>query len=314
MPDYDSMALRPKLLAALEASGLADVIGGRRALEAGLDELRIALLPIASELLVAAEKGVDLATAVLDIQQFPHLSEMHGRLSDALDEPAPAELKLWLRKVVAMGPLPGMDEVSFALAAVATASKDAARRLLARFVLFELVCLHQRLRLRTDGVQLEAINGRRHSVEVLAESEVDAATELAASSADLLATPDPLGLVLTMAEEALGRHVEMLRAELRSASRDVHDQLERRRRILDAAARVGPADALLIINETANEFGEERLTAVQLRRAHPGLLGPLSDSAIYKNVERLPERLARGVTRAPSLADVIIEIMEEVQS
>lgn len=117
-----------------------------------------------------------------------------------------------------------------------------------------------------------------------------------------------------MATLALGRYVHLLRAELAYLSRDIHDQLERRKQILAAAARVAPADAVLILNQTAEELGEERLAVVQLRRLHPLLLGDLSDRAIYKRVERLPEGVVRGKSPTTrSLSDILVDIMKEVE-
>ncbi len=311
MSAIEEEMLGPQLVAVLEQVGFAELVGGREAFRKGMGELRLRLLPLVGELAVAAEQAVELSEAVLDTEQFPHLAEFHGVLADAFELPAPVELAAWLRKVAKMGRLPATDQLGHLLAKVATSSPNLARRELARLGLFELVCLQHRLRLRKDRLHLETIGGRRRDVEILAEVELDVATVLAAS---LLEVSDPVGLVLQMANEAMQRYVDVLRSELGALTRDVHDQLERRQTILEAAERVNPADAVILLNETANEFDEERKSARQLRRAHPGLLGRMSDDLIYKRVERLPRLVAAGTSpRAPSLADTLVEIMQEMQ-
>jgi hypothetical protein len=301
-----------RLRALFVSMGLPELVGGIEALDAGLKDLKAGLLVVAADLVMAEWQEVDLADAVLDPVRFPHAARMHGLLDDLLSMNVPAELERWVRKIARAGPLPDVPEINRAIATLAVAAANPFHRALARFGLFELLCLRQRLLLRQGRVQLEVMGGRRRDVEDLAEAEVDAACALAASGPDLLAIDDPLATIEKMATLALARYVELLRRELADLSAAMQAQLGRRERILAAMARVDAADAVLILNQVADEFGEERLGAMQLRQVHPLLLGELSRDAIYKRVERLPEKVACGKgSTGRSFGDMMLEIMKE---
>jgi serine/threonine-protein kinase len=301
----------PWFVRQLERTGLAEIAGGAAALEAGLQELQQGLLVVAAELVNGERLSRDLCDMVGEPELFPHTCRMHGLLADTLEMAVPEELARWARRLAAMAPPPEAPEIRRALAAFAATSGNPFHRALARFLLFEWLCVRQRLALRRDGVQLQALNGSHRDIEVLAWREVAILPTLAGSGIGCLEVEEPLSLLEQAVMGCLDSHIQTLKRELAHLSREVHDGLARRKAILAAAARVEPADAILILNETADEFGEERLTAEQLRRSHPLLLGGVSDDALYKRVERLPKRVANGTKeKAKTLADILIDIME----
>lgn len=293
------------------ALGLPDLVGGMAAFDAGMLDLTCGLMTVAAELVTAEHQGVDLADAVLDPVRFPHTAQMHGVISDTLDANVPAELEGWAWKVARAGPPPDASEIGRAIAALAVAAANPFHRALGHFALFEILCVQHRLNLRRGRIRLETLDGRRTDVEVLACQEVEAACCLASSGPDLLSVDDPLTLIEKLALAAFARHVDVLRDELTTVSKDVHEQLKRRERILEAAERADAADAILILNETAEEFGEERLSAEQLRRLHPLLWD--SEDALYKRVERLPKNVNRcGARKGRSFGDLMVAIMKEI--
>lgn len=308
------LSLPERLRSLFITTGLPDVMGGIAAFDAGIEELKVGLLAVATDLIRADRLEVDLADAVLDPVRFPHAAEMHGTIGDLLKMRVPSEVESWAWKVARATPPPDVPEISRAIASLAVAATNPFHRALGRFGLFELICLRQRLLLRRDGVHLELINGRRRDIEVIAAAEVEAACALAASGPELLALEDPVATIEKMASLALFRYVDVLRRELAELNRVMYEQLERRKRILAAAARVEPGDAVLILNQAADEFGEERLAAVQLQRMHPLLLAGLTDDAIYKRVERLPDKVVKRTgTAVRSFGDIMVAIMSEVE-
>ncbi len=315
MNALDASCLASRLRGLLVEWKLPELVGGELAFEAGLDELKVGLLSVAAELVHAQLQGVDLSDAVFDTERFPHTCRMHGVLADAMEMDAPSEMMPWIRKILATGPLPDVPEINRSIATLAAWSPNVSVRMLARFGLFEMACLQQRLVLRLDGVHLELMNGRRRAVEIIAEQEVEAACVLAAASEDFLAAEDPVGLVAQMATTCLARYIDALRGELGQLSADVHAQLERRKLIIEAAARVEPVDRILIFNLAEDTAGEERLSPGQLRRLHPILLGELTDDNAYKRVERLADRVRSGTPKPTnSILDLILEATRETRS
>lgn len=299
--------LTKPLRAIFVQSGLVQLVG-ESVFEAGIEDLKTGCLVAGAELLIARQHDVDLADAVLDPQRFPHLASLHGSIFDALIGDVPAELEGWIRKIAAAGPLPESKVVSQAIATIACKSDNVLHRELARFALFELACIQERLALRKAAVYLEALDGQRSAVEVLAEKDVDAACAIAESS-DLLGLDDPVAMICKMVTLSLDGYVDSLREAVLEMSREMHVRLEQRKRVLEAAERVQPANAILILNRMP---GEERLAPSQLRRLHPVLLGDLSDAAIYQRVRRLRDLVRKG--RDPSsrsLLDIVVELMEE---
>ncbi len=122
----------------------------------------------------------------------------------------------------------------------------------------------------------------------------------------------PVRTLVAAATVSLQEHVDSLGRELLTLRREVHENLHDRRQILDVMDALPPDQAVLVSNECAELFGEEKVEAEQLREQHPAMLGHISRDAIYQRVHRLPERIEKmrlepvERRRKPSLADLIL--------
>jgi len=294
-----------------DENGLTDVVGGPEALEEGLRQLKAGVLPVIAELVAAQAAGDDLSDAVFDTDHYPHLVRVHGFLNDILVMDLPSELLPWARKLTAFGPPPGAKALRKAAASQALRGADA-RAHLARFALFEALCLNQRLILMAQKGHLESINGRSSDIEVIAEREVDLALGWPAYGNDLARTDDPLKTLIAAAVVTLRNHVEQLKAELLSVRGEVHDKLVARSRILEVIDALPADQAVLVYNECAAAFDEDKLEAEDLRVHHPAMFGHISRDAIYQRVHRLPGKVEQlklesvQQRRKPSLADLIL--------
>ncbi len=301
----------------LDSTGLAEMVGGRAVLEQGVRDLAAGAMPLAAELLRLQHQKRDLADAVNDPDNAPYATQVHGYLADALALEVPAELVPWCRRIVEMPPPANTDELQRALVHWALRPDNELVRAVARFAVFELLCMIQRLVLLREGVRLESVLGRPDDVAIIAERELQIAEEADAYQASLLETESPLGLLEVLSVAGLAEHVELLREQLKSATRDVHEVLKRHMRIREVAEQLDPVDSVVLLNAVADQLGEQRLTASQLRRKHPAVLEDMTDAAVWKRHERLEESVRRAAdegftrNRGPKLAELILELGEE---
>jgi hypothetical protein len=300
-----------EIRACFEELGLTEAVGGAEALDAGLAELASGVMPLVGELLAAHAAGVELSDAVFDDDRFPHLVRAHGFVGDVLVMDLPPDLLPLARRITSGGMPPEAGRLRRAAARTAFRRTGAIAHL-ARFAVFESLCLNQRLLLASSGGRLETINGRSRDVEVIAQGEVDLALRWEEYGAGLAGLDDPLRALVAAAAVTLRNHVERLREELLTLKAEVHEALDRRRTVLEVMDALPADQAVLVYNECAAVFGEQKLEAEQLRVHHPAMLGHLKRDGIYQRVHRLPERIERlrleTVERrsAPSLADVIL--------
>lgn len=300
-----------RMRAFFDEMGLTEAVGGAEALEEGLRQLAAGAMPVVAELFAADAAGVEISEAVFDDDRYPHLVKVHGFLNDILIMDLPPEIRPWAEKLTTFGPPRGTVALRQAAAATAIGRVDALAHL-ARFALFEALCLNQRLILLAEGAHLESINGRGRDVEAIARQEVDLAIEWGEYGDDLVQTEDPLRALIAAAVVTLRNHVENLNEELFSLRAEVHESLERRRTILEVMDALPADQAVLVYNECAELFGEDKLEAEQLRVHHPAMLGHIGRDAIYQRVHRLPDRIEslklEPVKRRQrsSLADLIL--------
>ena len=310
----DTGQLVSGFLGLMETSGLAEVVGGQEVLKAGIQELVNGALPLAAELVMIESQGRALADSVNDPENAPYVSKVHGFMEDLLTLDVPAELLPWARRIVRMSPSEALT-MRRATTTLALRGTNPMSRALGRFFLFEALCIIQRFELLASGIELKALGGRSRDVETIAEREVAIAEAAPAYGNALLDLDDPMGLLQALGLVGLDGHLQALKAELAVLKKEMTETLERRRRILQVSEQLHPADAILLLNETADEFGEERLSARQLRTRHPGHLGELSDAAIWKRVERLPEKIERRdalqTRKSQNLADLVMEVLKE---
>lgn len=277
--------------AVFEQTGFADVIGGPEVLKEGMNDLLLGALPLAGELVQAERRQVSLADAVYDPDNWPHLALVHGFIVNLLTMNVPEELIPWASRLASMVPPPEIGALHHTLVATAVQDPNPIARALSRFIVFESVCLIQRLALLHDGVHVEAVGGRRRDVETVAETELRFLENADVYQAELLALEDPLQLLNMCGLVSLTRHLEVLKDELAFVSKEINEQLARRQRLLAIADRLDPKDRIVLLNGVADTFGEESVASHQLRRLNSGHLDGLSDEAIWKRKSRLPEKV-----------------------
>lgn len=300
-----------------DEQGLTDAVGGPEALEDGLKQLAAGALPVAGELIAAESSDEPLSDAVFDTDRFPHLVRVHGFINDVLVMDLPSDVLPWARKVAELGAPVGTEQVKRAATRRAIVGQDALAHLL-RLALFEVLCVRQRLVLMAEGAHLETYNGRGRDVEAIAEREVELAVAWRDYGRDLERLNDPVKALSAAAVISLQDYVDSLRRELRALGREVHEQLAARERVLEVMDSLPVDQAVLVHNECAAIFGEDKVEAEDLLKQHPAMLGHLGRDAIYQRVHRLPGRIEKlslekvERQRRPSLADLLLDLSKEV--
>lgn len=302
-------SIKERLIQILGDVGATDLIGGPDVLEEGLRDLGIGLTQLAVDLCAAEAQSVPLKLAVFD-DRFPHAVRAHGLVCDVFDMHLPEEVIPWAQQMLALGPAPDAPTLRRALVRWALRGEDPLIRAVAQWVVFEGMCLNQRVLLRAAGVYLETMGARPHEVETIAQMELEAACALDEGGCDLAGLEDPMDMLNIFALTSLTEHIEDLRDELRQVSQDVREQLDRRVEIMAIYERLSPDDAVILRNEA--ELDGERLAAHELRQRHPLVLAGLSDDGVYKRVERLPAKARKLVaepataTRGQSFVDLLL--------
>lgn len=306
---------------------LADVLesfGGPAVLDEGLRELHVGSRQVIADLLTARDNGVAIADAVFDPDSYPHLTRLHGRILDLMMWRVP---DIWapLLKTILRLRLPD-DGRSFrcTVAYMAFCGMNAGECAFAQFILFEILCIHQRLELLRQKESLESLGGRRRDVEVLAQLEIEMPASIDDYRDDLLETEDPVASLVKIVTTSLLNHVDVLDRELKEL-RHLPRELEAVRAINEHMQHLEPDEALLFRNKTALLFGEQKMSPEQLQILHPIHLGPHSPENLYQKTHRATEKIkalskviegdepgrAVAPNQAVSLLDIILEVESE---
>lgn len=299
---------------------------GELEFDAALGQMGRALAQAAAELVAAEERGVSMAEAVFDPEDCPHASRFHGMLRDLLFVPVPRELAGIVRQMAALAVPDDMHRLLQILADLTYRQENRFGRAMARFVMFELLCMSQRLRRLLQGQRLEAMTGAAQRVEGEAEAEIAAAEQHARYRQALLGLDRPVHVLVEAAGLAFHRNdlIDLLQATsnrlaetlldaapvLESLHLAIEAARERRRHVEEQVATLPLPDLVLLVNEAHGG----RFTAEQLRRLHPMALGDLNDNTIHKRAQRIRNRLGGAVSGGPlrrhkrpeTLADLLI--------
>lgn len=310
----------------LNESGAVEVIGGPEVLGEGIAQLKAGAIVLASELTLADQQRVPLATAVCDTERFPHLARLHGYFENLLTAEIPAELLPWVNRLVNMALPPRVASMRRTVVAAAVHDANPMCHALARLAVFEAACLQQRVALLRKGTHLAAMGGGRRDVELFAERELEALDSATDYRRELLRLEDPLGLIQRASNGMLEGWIEILMQELRGVRREVLENLEWRQTLLTVADLLGPRDRAIFMNDAAGQFDEERLAPEQLLRLNPIHLAGLGDAGVRQRRARLKTRLKsllesdeflEGVEppqRATTLGSLVIEALNEVEA
>ena len=185
-------------------------------------------------------------------------------------------------------------------------------------MLFESLCLNQRLLMRTAGVRLEVVGGQRADVEAVAEVQLRTLLEKSDYADALLELKDPWPALMGAAMISLTLHEQELRHEIAQVGSEVHEQLNRRRLLLEALEGLPDVDAVLLRNVYAAELGEERVTVEQLQVLHPSILGDIKRNTLDQRLKRLMAREERLLEpkkeRGKTLLDLLLTDPTEVSA
>jgi hypothetical protein len=269
---------------------ILESIGGPGALDEGLQELRVGSVQVVADLLAAREHGVSLADAVFDPENFPHLTRLHGRIFDFMMLRVPALWTPFVKTLLRLR-LPD-DGLAFrrTVAHVAFRSMNDGESALAQLMLFEVLCVQQRLTLLRQNESLESIGGRQRAIEVLAQQEIEAPVAVEEYKDALLATEDPVDCLVKVVTMSLVNCVDELNQWFKEL-RHLPTDLAARRVICEQMKLLEPDEALLFRNKSAALFGEQKMTPQQLQILHPIHLGHQSPDNLYQKTHRAAEKV-----------------------
>lgn len=310
--------LRKHVVDVFERTGFCDLVGGRAEVEEGLDELQTMALPLVGELLKAQRERVEMAEAVLDPDRFHHLAQFHGWLDDALRMQLPTELADWVKKIVALAPSFDAPSLHRSLSMLTFARATATERTLARLIVFELLCMDARLRAIASGSRHGVLGLERGQVERIADEEIRRAeTQVEYREALVGLEGGVLGFLSATTLARLDAVVELVREEVATWVDTLGRAVALRNELVRALRHLDPAEAVLVRNAAAPAYGEERLSARQLKVLHPVLLQDLpSEAAARKRLERTKRHLSTPpgpLERPPTLGDLLAAAIGEVR-
>lgn len=273
----------------VETTGFVDLVGGASALAAGIEHIAAELRSVGSEALAADARGTDLAEAVDDFENYPHLARFHAGVSDILTRSLPPELVKWARRLLAMPELPLAQEVHAALVASAIQEADAVRRVLFKVILFEGIRLNLAIQARHGRGAFTAIGGTGHHLSVIAETEMRVWLEM---QPHLPSDVRPFRLMVEAALRALQTHQADLKETVAELATDVVEIMHLRAQLDDKLTHVEAGDAVLLRNAFAPALREEgRLTIETLQARHPLVLGEVNRNTLDQRVLRLKEHM-----------------------
>ncbi len=308
--------IESRLLDLFEETGLTDIVGGPEVLREGINQLKAGLLQVVADMAVAEQHGVALSEAVFDTVAYPHLASLHGFFQDLCVMDLPADIRPWAERAIKAGPPPDVPEVRRWMVYVALRGETPLHQMLAKLVLFEGLCLNQRLLLRAAGEHLEALAGRRSDVEKVADVGLLELLDNEEYAAGLEGLEDPWPTMVTAASISLTAHAQELREQVGQLDAELRVELDVRGQFLDALDGLPPVDAVLLRNACATALGEERVTVEQLQVRHPGVLGGFKRNTLDQRLSRLMGRgealLEPRQPRSTTLLDLIMGSAPEV--
>jgi hypothetical protein len=294
-------------------TGLLDLVGGPEALAKGLAQIWAELARAGFDASAAAVRGIDLADAAEDFDNFRDLARVHSIFEDILQMALPAELVEWGRRVLAMPTEPPMVGVlREQLVARAIHDPKPSRRAVCRVLLFEGVRFNLLVHAKRQRGRLAGVGVSGHDLSVLAEREMN--VWLAARPR---LPPDirPFEVIVAGALKGLLEHAADAHREMARVNQEVVAVCRRRADLDEALCDADSADALLIRNYFSDEIQEQRLSVKLLRGRHPLVLGDVQPAAIYQRVGRFSRRLASGRSTWPRReSPALIDLIEEAES
>jgi hypothetical protein len=291
----------------LRATGLEDVIGAE-ALESGLDQLAADLVSVGLDVERARSRGVRLAVAAEDYDNFPYLARLHANVTDALTLELPPELQAWTERLFAMPEPPLYEELRALLVGYAAADPNPIRRAIARVLLFECVLMSLVLLARRSP-DFALLAWETGSLGAIADETVD---RWLCSGPALPDRVRALEVIVHAAARALATHAKSLAVMLSTLDASLVETLRFRARLAARFAEMDAGVALLIRNTLAPELGESSFTVELLQKRHPLALGQVPRNTLDQRLRRAKSALFGGdTTKLRRRQKALIDLVDE---
>lgn len=278
-------------------------------LQQGFQELKLLAAKAGLEAYEAELRGVPLSAAVGDEQSFPLLFRIHVGLRDMFTLELPKEIRQWAERALALGPSGHSDELQLQLGKMATdPTLGAGERALARFGLFEFLCMGLQFADYAERGQLAALGIERRHLDELAEDKLTTWLQLPAEQA---AAVRPLNVMLAAALEHLTVSGDVLQQEFLTLSADIVEAAEERKVLEQRLQEMNSPDALLIRNAMADVglLDEQYLTIETLQDQHSLALGTMKRNTLDQRLRRLKVSIKDGnwpKRKSPAVIDLVL--------
>lgn len=266
----------------------------------GLVAMGFELSAIAAELGKAEALGIRVDGAVNDPGSFPHLVRIHQGLQDIVTLALPDPLLGWAELFLANPPVHLLESLEQALLSAASKScSTPSLRRLARWALFEAVCLSLVMVDRASGQENLSAAGMDYSdIDRRAAVEVELAIANAATHPAGGATLDEM-----IRHATLLLVLEAERERTLACDVDRAEQLDRVGRGTAILATLDAIDAILLRAKFSSPT--DRLDLEAVRSRHSLVLGHLSSGSLSTRLSRAHERVMRGEgRRSAALVDL----------
>jgi len=256
----------------------------------GLDELELDLLAIATDAQRAEVRGTALAVALRDHENYPRLACFHASVEDMLTLALPRELVKWAKRFMGNPPPPALESLFRDLVLRAASDPAPLRRRLCEVLLIELVRVELLLRMRWFPDETYRVGMEDPDLDHLAEREMRRWLEPDAIAA---AQESSLQLMVAGALEEFTHQAELMAFALRTVGKELHEMLERRAKWEARLAELDARDAILVRNELADAFGDQRLSVELIRERHDLAFGGVETGTLHTRLTRVRDRMRR---------------------
>lgn len=289
----NQLTLREPLRALAAALRYHDIVPANE-FETGLVHIEAQAERIALDALTAIRMDIPFSEAASDYVNFPHLARVHSEVDDILTLELPPKLEGWLKSVLAMPEPPSLDMMRTALIAAAADALNPHQWALARFGVFEGVRLNLVLMAKLFPQETLGVGVALNDLDRIAEATI---STWLASSDPTPAETRPFTVIVAAAMSSLTKHAEDLRAGIGQIQRDFLEEAQRRATVEQILSEMDVRDALLIRNEIAPDFGEQRLTVELLQERHELVMGGVSRNALDQRITRARKKTREALRR-----------------
>ena len=154
----------------VESTGLNEQLS-REDLSRGLDDLLAEAYLVVGEMNKVGSRGKTLTAAVFD-DDYPHLTRFHGYFKDFLELEIPSEMRGLIDAIPGLMDPEDIYGLLDILTRAVISAENSTVHFVARFLLFELLCIIQRVDLLINDIELSGLSGDVNSIEFLAEREL----------------------------------------------------------------------------------------------------------------------------------------------